>query len=291
MLHAIDPNNFTYEECLELTIQFYKSFENDSAINSGIPEDYLFANVTDRLLSIHSPVERMNKTVQLAKNYRQKMLGAGWAFYSMIADPQNRGFLFYENGRCVGCSLWRLSSFDVPKLSWWQYLRMWIRKLYAYARVFCILPFGKHKFLSEFKIGYYGHIRTATNFTNSEDRYRELAHKSYEELKTALYPTHAVTYCDAFCTTVQRKGYGQKYFPLVLDALPCGEPVFKDGNVETRGPPKFGLTATEAGEGLYLRYGFKGEKPVTQDVLGVPRTGTVMFKVLAAPQGDIFASK
>lgn len=280
MLRRIDRDNYSFEDCLNLAVAFYKGFENDRPINLGIPEDYQFTNLESRIMSIYSPRDRLDKIVQLAKNYRRKMHAAAWALYSTLCEPTTRCYLFYDGDKIVGSSMWRLSRFDAPKLSWWQWLRTWTRKLYGLFRMFLVLPTGTGAFLSQRKRQYYNHIRDVNEFHDKPEQYKALAHKSYDELKTALYPNQAVTYCEAFSTLVQRKGYGQKFFGQVLEDLVGSKPVFKDGDIESKGPAKLGLTATEAGVGLYARFGFVAEKPVQQEVEGKVETGTLMFKVL-----------
>lgn len=280
MLRRIDRSNYTFEDCLELAITFYRGFENDRPLNQGIPQDYLFTSLESRIMSIFSPRDRLDKIVQLAQNYRRKMHGAAWAFYSRICDPNMRAYLFYDDNKVVGCSIWRLSRFDAAKLTWWQWLQTWTLKLYGMFRLWLTFPLGTYAFLSPGKFRYYDHIRDVHGFHDKPEQYTALAHKSYDELRSALYPNNGVTYCEVFCTLVQRKGYGQKFFPQVLADLQCVQPVFKDGDCESTGPAKLGLTATAAGVGLYKRCGFVAEKPVHQEVEGEMETGTLMFKVL-----------
>lgn len=244
-IKLLDPKDATFELALEFSKVFYDAFQKDPLTQLlwgprfSVPTPPPAGSVRDH---------------QKACNY------LAYSNWTRIRDPNNRVFLMYEGEKLVGLSMWYLPGRMHKRLPLLHRLKnLFITALknivgfwYFFGRKDAPPPIGGfHAAFAE--------TENRVGYTKLQVPETEMAHMSRDELSKARYSAAEYSWCQlcAVSSSCHGKGYGKKLFQYAMEHIPKLEPVFKDGDVQSQGPAKLALFATEAGRPLYEKLGWR----------------------------------
>lgn len=244
-IKLLGPEDASYELALELSSIFYDGFQKDPLTKLLLGPRYAIPTPPPA-----GALGDWNKV-------RKFMAYSQW---SRLCDPDVKTWVLYEGERAVGFSMWFVPKSLTTKTTIWQRIKLiCISTMTLLAKLWYFQfrknpPFNNPAFFQNF-----AEAEKHVGYTKLQVPEKELAHMSYDELVDARYSKNEYSWCQlvSLRSDCHGKGYGEKMFKYAMEHMVRYEPVFKDGDVQSKGPAKFALFATKPGRKLYEKLGWK----------------------------------
>lgn len=241
----IDPEKATFKQAQEVAAVYYDGFQNDALTRQLLGPRYT--------LPTPPPAGAL-------RDYEKVLRVSTWHQWLGLKNPNNRTWAIYEDDKMVGSCQWTLPKALHTKPRLLDRIKFKLAQWYTgILKLWC---FGFRKDPPYSNPDFFTNIAEAESehgVTKLKVPETELAHLSRDELAKARYSANEYSWCNlvAIKSAYHGKGYGKKMFTHAMEHITRYEPVFKDGEVESKGPAKLGLLASPPGRKMYEKLGWQ----------------------------------
>lgn len=265
-IRKIEPGEATFSDAIDMAKIIVHSFQKDQ----------LFKVLIGPLYFPSPPVG--------SYYYNKLIFSQALKWWQVIKNGSSRSWkLVGESNEMIGFCSWTPPASQSTAQTRWVRIKNWIRtKVANFLQHILAIGDGNQSMVAQMN-------RLIPLFQEIDDEIgwlkvdrSKLAHLNQDELSKTIYHKDDIWWCAAMAILPehQGKGLGYKLFSHTFDSLEPFNPTFRDGDLVTTGPAKYGLCASNEGRILYEKCGFTLYNNYSRMLGGEELPRPIYFKTL-----------